>query len=171
MRSRKRAVEARDGGVDLVLKKDGEKFLVQCKQWKTYKVGVTILRELFGVMAAEGATGGFVVTSGNFTQEAMDFSEGKNIELIDGVALASMIKNIQPISALNEAKLKREVPLRETSDPTCPNCGSRMVRRAARQGANAGRDFWGLQQLSKVSRNFADCLKLQTLTRPCTARY
>lgn len=29
-----------DGGVDLVLRKDGEKFLVQCKQWKAYKVGV-----------------------------------------------------------------------------------------------------------------------------------
>jgi restriction system protein len=53
-----------DGGVDLVLRKDGEKFLVQCKQWKAYSVGVAIIRELYGVMAAKGATGGFVVTSG-----------------------------------------------------------------------------------------------------------
>jgi restriction system protein len=51
-----------DGGVDLVLKKDGEKFLVQCKQWKAFKVGVTTIRELYGVMAAGGAAGGFVVT-------------------------------------------------------------------------------------------------------------
>ena len=29
-----------DGGVDLVLRKGREKFLVQCKQWKAFKVGV-----------------------------------------------------------------------------------------------------------------------------------
>lgn len=58
-----------DGGVDLVLRKDGEKLLVQCKQWKAFKVGVTTIRELYGVMAAGGAAGGFVVTSGVFTQD------------------------------------------------------------------------------------------------------
>lgn len=31
--------EGPDGGVDLVLTKGGEKFFVQCKQWKAYKVG------------------------------------------------------------------------------------------------------------------------------------
>ena len=29
-----------DGGIDLVLRKDKELYLVQCKQWKAYKVGV-----------------------------------------------------------------------------------------------------------------------------------
>ncbi len=29
-----------DGGVDLVLRKDGNTVLVQCKQWKAWKVGV-----------------------------------------------------------------------------------------------------------------------------------
>lgn len=47
-----------DGGVDLVLSKPGtnggEKFLVQCKQWRAYKVGVDVVRELYGVMAARG---------------------------------------------------------------------------------------------------------------------
>ena len=50
-----------DGGVDLVLtkpgKNGGEKFLVQCKQWRAFKVGVDVVRELYGVMAARGATG------------------------------------------------------------------------------------------------------------------
>jgi restriction system protein len=58
--------EGPDGGVDLVLRKDREKFLVQCKQWKAFKVGVQVVRELYGVMAAQGAAGGFVVTSGTF---------------------------------------------------------------------------------------------------------
>jgi restriction system protein len=76
-----------DGGVDLVLTKGGEKFLVQCKQWRAMKVGVEIVRELYGVMAARGATGGFVVTSGRFTDDATKFASGRNVRLIDGPQL------------------------------------------------------------------------------------
>jgi restriction system protein len=47
-----------DGGVDLVLRKGSEKWLVQCKQWRATQVGVVIVRELYGLIAAEGATGG-----------------------------------------------------------------------------------------------------------------
>ncbi|MDP1904509.1 MAG: restriction endonuclease [Pseudomonadota bacterium] len=67
-----------DGGIDLQLKKGSEVFLVQCKQWRAYKVSVSIVRELFGVMASQGATGGFVVTSGVFTADARSFAEGRN---------------------------------------------------------------------------------------------
>lgn len=38
------------------------------------------------------------------------------------------------------------VPPRVTATPgipTCPRCGARMVRRTARRGRNAGRQFWG----------------------------
>lgn len=73
-----------DGGVDLVLSKAGQRFLVQCKQWKTSKVGVKLIRELYGVIAAKGAAGGFVVTSGVFTDDAVAFAAGKRIDLIDG---------------------------------------------------------------------------------------
>ena len=81
-----------DGGIDLELRKDGEIFLVQCKQWRALQVSVNIVRELLGVMAARGASGGFVVTSGTFTAAATDFVRGQNIELVDGKALAAMIE-------------------------------------------------------------------------------
>ncbi|TGU74808.1 hypothetical protein E4633_04930 [Geomonas terrae] len=45
-----------DGGIDLVLRKGREKHLVQCKQWKAYKVSVQPVREFYGVMAAAGAS-------------------------------------------------------------------------------------------------------------------
>lgn len=125
-----------DGGIDLVLKKDGEKFLVQCKQWKAYKVGVKVVRELYGVMAASGAVGGFVVTSGVFTQEAKDFASGCNIELVDGVELKQIIAQLQPPSVQEEKILSMTGQL-------CPKCGSLMVMRIAKQGANAGKSFWG----------------------------
>lgn len=53
-----------------MLRKDGDTFLVRCKQWTALKVGVSVVRELLGVMAARGAAGGFVATSGQFTSEA-----------------------------------------------------------------------------------------------------
>jgi hypothetical protein len=65
-----------DGGVDLGLMKNGERFLVQCKHWRKEQVGVTVVRELNGVIAAASAQGSFVVTGGQFTREAREFARG-----------------------------------------------------------------------------------------------
>lgn len=80
-----------DGGVDVLLHNAGRKTLVQCKQWKSWKVGVRTVRELYGVMASEGVACGVLVCSGLFTKEALAFAAGKPLELIDGEALAGMI--------------------------------------------------------------------------------
>jgi restriction system protein len=131
-----------DGGIDLVLKKEGETFLVQCKQWKAYKVSVTTVRELYGVMAAEGATGGFVVTSGVFTDEARAFAVGRNIELMDGKALHALIRGVNA-----PGKVASTSPVVTTSsEPACPVCQSAMVKRTAKRGANSGNGFWGCSQ-------------------------
>jgi restriction system protein len=84
-----------DGGVDLVLHKGTEEALVQCKQWRAFKVSVKTVRELYGVMAAEGAAAGFVVTSGEFTADAIEFARGRNIELIDGAHLFAMVDEVR----------------------------------------------------------------------------
>ena len=98
--------EGPDGGVDLVLRKDREKFLVQCKQWKALKVGVAIVRELYGVMAAKGAAGGFVVTSGSFTEEAIAFASGRNITLVDGSKLFGLIQQARAANGQDETTRK-----------------------------------------------------------------
>lgn len=136
-----------DGGIDLKLSKGGESFLVQCKQWRAYKVSVSVVRELFGLMAAESATGGFVVTSGVFTADAQSFAKGRNIELIDGPALQAMIetsRSDQPAAARPEKTLSNPLPHSSPADePSCPRCGKTMVTRVAKQGPNAGGAFWG----------------------------
>jgi len=135
-----------DGGVDLVLKRGSETFLVQCKQWRSLKVGVTVVRELYGVMAARGAAGGMVVTSGRFTDDAAAFAKGRNIELIDGPKLTQLIRGVRsakpaaPSSARNPAPA---APTPVSDSPLCPRCGKTMARRIAKQGANAGKPFWG----------------------------
>lgn len=128
-----------DGGPDLTLKKAGETFLVQCKQWRAIKVGVNTLRELYGVMTARQATGGFAMTSGVFTDEARAFAQGANIELIDGKALHGLIRGVRP-----PVKFSRDpLSVMTTGAPFCPACQTQMVRRTAKRGANAGKEFWG----------------------------
>ena len=80
-----------DAGVDLGLSKNGERFLVQCKHWKKQQVGVTVVRELSGIIAAQRAHGGFVVTGGQFTREAREFAGTCRVELIDGRKLEELL--------------------------------------------------------------------------------
>ena len=63
-----------DGGVDVKLIARQETTLVQCKQWRAYTVGVRTVRELLGVVTAQRATRGIVVTSGRFTDAARRFA-------------------------------------------------------------------------------------------------
>ncbi|WAR43561.1 restriction endonuclease [Methylomonas rapida] len=145
-----------DGGIDLMLKKGGELFLVQCKQWRAFKVSVNIVRELYGVMAAQGATGGFVVTSGSFTEDAKSFAKGRNIELIDGSELSRMIEKAktarsiqQPQADISPKIFDAAKPEIIPATPSCPKCGGAMVKRIAKQGANTGNAFWGCSAFPK----------------------
>jgi restriction system protein len=98
---------------------------------------VQIVREQFGIMHAEGASGVFIVTSGAFTEEAEQFAAGKNIILIDGIKLKKIIQNAQ------ELKETKDEPKIEITSPSCPVCGSPMIRRKAKRGTWAGKVFLG----------------------------
>ncbi len=143
-----------DGGVDLVLSRPdrngAERYLVQCKHWRALKVGVGVVREFYGAMAAEGAAGGYVVTSGRFTDEARAFASGRNVKLVDGPDLRKLIATAKATSAAGDPRAPaKSVPTNPNraepalSVPACPICGKPMVRRMASRGAKAGRPFWG----------------------------
>ena len=140
-----------DGGIDLVLSRPGkngnEKFLVQCKQWRAYKVGVDVVRELYGVMAARGATGGFVVTSGRFTEEAFQFADGRNVKLVDGPKLHGLIRQAKAGAQTAVQKgpeaAGRQAATAQDAVPNCPTCAKPMTKRVAKRGGNAGQAFWG----------------------------
>ncbi|MBK1724801.1 hypothetical protein CKO23_21760 [Thiocystis violacea] len=138
-----------DGGVDLELRKNNELHLVQCKRWRARSVGVEIVRELYGVMAARGAIGGYVVSSGSFSQEARQFAAGRNIELWDGKTLKAVILGVE--RRPQQAKPITDRAGRSPGDttPTCPSCGAQMVRRTAKRGAEAGKSFWGCSTFPK----------------------
>ncbi|TYT26597.1 restriction endonuclease [Luteimonas viscosa] len=143
-----------DGGIDLVLRKDGQRTLVQCKQWRRRQVRVNVVREMHGLLAHHGAHAVRIAALGGFTRDAARFAQGKPIELIDGDTLLAMIRSVQagprdtqvaapavppPVHARVEPVLQApSVPGPVT--PDCPRCGVAMVKRTNRFTAAT---FWG----------------------------
>src|SRR5690348_4897258 len=59
-----------DGGVDLVLIRDGETTVVQAKHWRSQRVTVQPVRELYGVQRAMQAERSMFVAMGRYTADA-----------------------------------------------------------------------------------------------------
>lgn len=143
-----------DGGVDVLLQKGSDRYLVQCKHWRALRVGVQPVRELYGVMAAKRVAGGFVVTSGDFTEEARSFAQGREVQLINGKALQSAIR-AQAASAPRAAAASQGA-MPQSAAPaagvalSCPLCNAPMVLRQARSGPTAGKKFWGCSQFAQT---------------------
>jgi restriction system protein len=150
-----------DGGVDLVLRKDGNTLLVQCKQWKSWNVGVKVIREMYGVLTDKKAHGAIIVASGIFTQEARTFAEGKPIDLVEGEQLAALIRSAQAKAASPTSRPSTPTPAaaqppaqNDHSGPAsgqkhCPQCGHPMVLRTAQRGLQPGQQFWGCSQFPR----------------------
>jgi len=78
--------KTRDGGVDiLAIKKIDDislRFLIECKKYaKKRKVGVSLVRSLFGVKHHMGASKAIIATTSEFTKPAADFAEAHKWDL------------------------------------------------------------------------------------------
>jgi TPR repeat protein len=81
-----------DGGRDLILSKDGKKYLGECKKYAEGSVsGRPDLQKFHSAMITDGAVSGLFVTAGGFTNEATDFAPLVQIELIDQDKLVRMM--------------------------------------------------------------------------------
>jgi restriction system protein len=133
-----------DGGVDLILGRDGKVTLVQCKRWNGAPVGVRQVRELYGVLHDRGASAAKLVATTSFTPDAIAFAKGKPIELVDGNGLLRLLQTVQ-----TSGKIVLPTGEPDHLTPNCPNCGSAMKRREARRGSNPGQKFWGCPNFPK----------------------
>jgi restriction system protein len=117
-----------DGGVDLRLRREGETTLVQCKHWKAHQVGVAAARELLGLVVQQRASGGILVTSGSFSDEARRFAATTAVQLVDASLLGSLLRRTtsQPQG--------QNVQVQSASTPSCPFCGAVTVQRRSRYG-------------------------------------
>lgn len=123
-----------DGGVDLRLRRGGQLTLVQCKHWRTQRVGAPVVREQFGLLAHHRAAAVVIVTTGDFTAEARAFAQGKPMELVAGTELLALVQGVQrrSESPASVPPLPPE-PAAQSTSTSCPLCAAPMVLRTARQ--------------------------------------
>jgi HJR/Mrr/RecB family endonuclease len=126
-----------DGGIDLIIEKDGQETAVQCKQWKTWNVGVRSVREFLGALTDAGLTHGVFVTLNGYTGEARQLADKHGIDILDEADLASLLES-------TDARYDPQI-LGILSDTTkhCPKCERVMVVRKAVRGPSPGSTFWG----------------------------
>ena len=84
-----------DEGVDLILTRNGETTLVQCKRWRGLPVPVGIAQQLYGVLMDRKAAAAKLVATSQFTPEAIGFAKGRPIELIDAEALLELLTHVR----------------------------------------------------------------------------
>jgi len=126
-----------DGGIDLVIEKDGMRTALQCKHWKTWNVGVKVVREFLGALTDAGIQRGMFITLGGCTGDAKRLADKHGIEIVNETGLAAMLEATD--ARFDPAVLEI---LRDTRK-LCPKCERKMVLRTAGRGTGAGEKFWG----------------------------
>jgi len=79
---------------DLVLRRRGERTLLQYRHWNLPRVPYRSVRELYELMQQEGAAGCTLVTCGIFEHRAIEFAQMKPIDLINGPLLLKRMPGI-----------------------------------------------------------------------------
>lgn len=126
-----------DGGIDLILEKDGRRIAVQCKQWKTWNVGVKAVREFLGALQDAGINQGIFVTLKGYTGDAKHLADKHHIEILNETGLSEMLES-------TNARFDPEtLAILQDEQKYCPKCESEMVLRTAKKGGNTGQKFWG----------------------------
>jgi restriction system protein len=128
-----------DGGIDLILRKNGRSELVQCKNWRSRQVNVSVVREMWGLVAHHKTVGAKIVCTGAFTPDAAAFADGKPIDLVTGETLVALVRSLQtsPQAASPTALDKIQT---SAAPAPCPKCGASMVVRVNKR---TGERFWG----------------------------
>lgn len=134
-----------DGGIDLITEVDGSRCAVQCKHWKSWKCGVSVVRELVGAMTHEQIPQGYLIASG-FTEEA------KALAAEHGIALVNRVRLVEWIGEALAAAQEGVSTALENPAKLCPKCGAKMVKRTAKRGANVGSQFWGCSRYPKCNQ-------------------
>lgn len=123
----------RDGGIDLILWKEGHKALVQCKHHRS-KIKIHQVREFFGVMSELKISTGFYVAKNGFTIDALKFCMRNRIRTIDKHVLKAYF---QPSS---ERFITKDM-IPGSKVIICPRCRRTMVLRNRKTGYGDSKFF------------------------------
>lgn len=131
-----------DGGVDFYLyanttqQKIGA---VQCKSWGKKQIGVNVIRELQGVIAAEQLKLGLLMYAGQLSKDAQAFLQQPSVS-IKAQNQQDILSEIQKLPTETQVSLLQEITEGDYTTPSCPTCDQKLIRRTAK---NTGNQFWG----------------------------
>ncbi len=132
----------KDGGIDLIIKNNNGRVIGigQCKARKDKAVNVNEVRELYGIMAAEGVKHGVYITTSTFTKDAHDFCKNKPIRLING---DDFLRLCHELDTKSKNQLDKVAKVINYDIPTCVSCNIKMVKRTNAKGQGGTSVFWG----------------------------
>lgn len=137
-----------DHGVDVLAKKDGIKYAIQCKRYSK-PVGNKAVQEVYSGKDIYKADVAVVMSNMDFTAQAIEDAKKLKVELWNRDKIYSLQKagNKEIISA----PVKEEILV-------CPSCGGELVLRTAKKGPNVGSQFYGCSNYPncKYTRNISD---------------
>lgn len=132
-----------DGGIDLIIEKDGSRSAIQCKHWKSRNVGVRAVRELLGAMTHERIGQGKLLTLFGYSRDAKTLADEHQITILTEPELARLLE-------ASHASYDPEIlAILEDTSKCCPKCGALMEIRTARKGPSAGEQFWGCSKFPR----------------------
>lgn len=107
---------------DLVLRRRGERTLLQYRHWNLPRVPYRSVRDLYELMQQEGAAGCTLVTCGIFEHRAIEFAQMKPIDLINGPLLLKRMPGIisEPVGTDLAADIKTSFQPMPSAEPHNP---------------------------------------------------
>lgn len=125
-----------DHGIDVLAKKDGTKYAIQCKRYSK-PVGNKAVQEAYSGKDIYKADVAVVMSNMDFTAQAKEDAKKLNVQLWDRDVIYRLQKrgNVE-LKFENESK-------QECEDLICPKCGGTLILRIAKKGLNAGSQFYG----------------------------
>ena len=123
-----------DGGVDLIATSPTETFAVQCKHWRTWKVGVKEIREFLGALTDNRIPKGIFITLAGYSGEAKKLADKHGIRILGESDLIGMLEQSGLMYSQEVSGLFSDIR------KFCPKCETEMVLRTARVRGNR---FWG----------------------------
>ncbi|MEJ7928688.1 restriction endonuclease [Ramlibacter sp. AN1015] len=87
-------VERLTGAADLLLLRNGRHTVVAAKRWKAARIGEDALQALQQATRERDASAGVYVALGELTPQARRFAEQHRIELLQGPALAQLLRGV-----------------------------------------------------------------------------
>ena len=162
-----------DHGIDILARKDGVKYAIQCKRYSK-PVGNKAIQEAYSGKTIYNADVAVVMTNTDFTSQAIHDATKLNVLLWGRDKIDSLQKSkfsydsVEEIKKLKEkinnndsgtlGTKKTEIKNIEDGDNInwirtlknggkeeiiCPKCGGKLVIRTAKRGANTGSQFYG----------------------------